>query len=56
MSKAGNRQLNTALHRLAVTQIRLRGLGRAYYDKRLAAEASTTEATRAPNADSPESR
>lgn len=47
MSKSGNRQLNTALHRIAVTQIRLGGVGRAYYDKRLAAGDSTTEATRA---------
>jgi len=47
MSKSGNRQLNTALHRIAVTQIRLGGLGRAYYDKRLAAGDSTTEAIRA---------
>jgi transposase len=47
MNKSGNRQLNAALHRIAVTQIRLHGLGRAYYDKRLAAGDSTTEALRA---------
>jgi transposase len=47
MNKSGNRQLNAALHRIAVTQIRLDGLGRAYYDKRLAAGNSTTEALRA---------
>ena len=47
MSKSGNRQLNAALHRIAVTQIRLGGLGRAYYDKGLAAGDSTTEAIRA---------
>lgn len=46
MSRAGNRQLNTALHRIAVTQIRLDGEGRAYYRKRLAAGDSTTEALR----------
>lgn len=46
MTRAGNRQLNAALHRIAVTQIRLDGLGRAYYDKRLAAGDSTTEALR----------
>ena len=42
----GNRQLNTALHRIAVTQIRLDGLGQAYYRKRLAASDSKTEALR----------
>jgi len=47
MSKSGNRQLNAALHRIAVTQIRLGGLGRAYYDRRLAAGDSRTEAIRA---------
>jgi transposase len=47
MNKTGNRQLNAALHRIAVTQIRLDGLGREYYRKRLAAGDSTTEALRA---------
>ena len=47
MNKSGNRQLNPALHRIAVTQIRLGGLGKAYYDKRLTAGDSTTEALRA---------
>jgi transposase len=46
VNNAGNRQLNTALHRIAVTQLRLGGLGRAYYHKRLAAGDSTTEALR----------
>jgi transposase len=47
LNKAGNRQLNAALHRIAITQIRLKGsLGKAYYDKRLAAGDSTTEAIR----------
>ena len=46
MSRSGNRQLNTALHRIAVTQIRLDGLGRAYYRKRLDTGASTPEALR----------
>ncbi len=45
-NKSGNRQLNAALHRIAVTQIRLGGLGRAYYDKRIAAGDSKTEAIR----------
>jgi transposase len=30
MTRSVNRQLNAALHRIAVTQIRLDGLGRAY--------------------------
>ncbi|WP_344222747.1 IS110 family transposase, partial [Kribbella sancticallisti] len=47
MSKAGNRQLNAAFHRIAVTQIRLAGPGKTYYDKRLAAGDSNTEALRA---------
>ncbi len=46
MSKSGNRQLNAALHRIAITQIRLGGLGRAYYDKRRAAGDTPTEARR----------
>jgi transposase len=46
MTRSGNRQLNAALHRIAVTQIRLDGLGRAYYRKRIDAGASTPEALR----------
>jgi transposase len=46
MNKSGNRQLNAALHRIAITQIRLGGLGRDYYDKRLSAGDSKTEALR----------
>lgn len=46
MSKTGNRQLNTALHRIAVTQLQRPGLGRTYYDKRIAAGDSKTEAIR----------
>ncbi len=46
MTRSGNRQLNAALHRIAVTQIRLDGLGRAYYRTRLDAGASPTEALR----------
>ena len=46
MTRAGNRQLNTALHRIAVTQIRLDGLGWAYYEKKFADGASKTEALR----------
>ncbi|AXH37092.1 IS110 family transposase [Humibacter sp. BT305] len=46
MSRTGNRQLNAALHRIAVTQIRLDGLGRAYYRKRLHQGDSNVEALR----------
>jgi transposase len=47
MTRSGNRQLNCALHRIAITQIRLQGsLGRAYYEKKLAEGKSKTEALR----------
>ena len=46
MTRSGNRQLNAALHRIAVTQIRLDGLGSTYYRKRLASGDSRTEALR----------
>jgi transposase len=46
MCKAGNRQLNAAFHRIAVTQIQRPGPGRTYYEKRLAAGDSKTEALR----------
>ncbi|EFG79741.1 transposase [Mycobacterium parascrofulaceum ATCC BAA-614] len=46
MTRSGNRQINTALHRIAVTQIRLAGLGQAYYRKRLETGDSPTEALR----------
>lgn len=46
-TRSGNRQLNAALHRIAVTQIRLEGLGREYYRKRIADGDSTPEALRA---------
>ncbi len=46
MTRSGNRQLNAALHRIAVTQIRLDGLGQTYYRHRLAAGDSKTEALR----------
>lgn len=46
MNKSGNRQLNAALHRIAITQLQRPGLGRTYYDKRIAAGDSTTEALR----------
>lgn len=46
-TRSGNRQLNAALHRIAVTQIRLQGSGREYYRKRLTGGDSTPEALRA---------
>src|ERR1700758_5599469 len=46
MTRSGNRQLNAALHRIAVTQIRLDGLGQAYYRHRIAVGDSRTEALR----------
>jgi transposase len=47
MTRSGNRQLNAALHRIAITQIRLTDSpGHSYYRKRLAAGNSTTEALR----------
>jgi transposase len=46
MTRSGNRQLNAARHRIAVTQIRLDGLGQASYRKRLNAGASKPEALR----------
>jgi transposase len=47
LTRSGNRQLNAALHRIAITQIRLDGsLGQAYYRKRLAAGNTTKEALR----------
>lgn len=47
LSRSGNRQLNTALHRIAITQIRLTDSpGHRYYRKRLAAGNTTKEALR----------
>jgi len=47
LARGGNRQLNAALHRIAVTQIRLDGLGRVYYQRRRAQGNTTMEALRA---------
>ncbi len=47
LSRGGNRQLNVVLHRIAITQIRLGGPGRAYFAHRLAAGDTKTEAIRA---------
>ena len=47
MTRSGNRQLNAALHRIAVTQIRLDGsLGKAYYERKKSEGMSTSEALR----------
>ena len=46
MSRTGNRQLNAALHRIAVTQIRLDGIGQVYYRKRIDHGDSAVEALR----------
>jgi transposase len=47
LSRTGNRQLNAALHRIAITQMRLEGRGRDYIAKRRAAGDTKTEAIRA---------
>jgi transposase len=46
VNRTGNRQLNTALHRIAVTQLRVHGPAQAYYAKRLSAGDTRTEAIR----------
>lgn len=47
LSRGGNRQLNVALHRIAITQARLGGLAKAYIEHRRAAGDTRTEAIRA---------
>jgi transposase len=48
LARGGNRQLNAALHRIAVTQVRLTGsLGHAYYQRRQERGDTTMEALRA---------
>jgi transposase len=46
LSRSGNRQLNAALHRIAVTQVRLQGRGRIYFDTQIGRRHTTTEALR----------
>jgi transposase len=46
LTRSGNRQLNAAIHRIAVTQIRLDGLGKTYYEKKKTEGMSTPEALR----------
>jgi transposase len=47
LARGGNRQLNAALHRIAVTQIRLDGPGRVYFQRRRSNGDITMEALRA---------
>jgi transposase len=47
LNRGGNRQLNCALHRIAVTQMRLEGEGRAYIEHRRKQGDTKTEAIRA---------
>jgi transposase len=47
LSRGGNRQLNAALHRIAVTQLQQHAAGHAYVQRRLAAGDTKTEAIRA---------
>ena len=47
LSRGGNRQINVALHRIAITQIRLAGPGRTYLEHRRASGDTRTEAIRA---------
>jgi transposase len=47
LSRGGNRQLNKAVHRIAVTQIRDPGPGRTYYERRISEGNSRATALRA---------
>jgi transposase len=47
LSRGGNRQLNLALHRIAITQMRIDERGRAYIEHRRSAGDTKTEAIRA---------
>jgi hypothetical protein len=47
LNRGGNRQLNLALHRIAITQLRVPGPGRDYVLHRMAAGDTKTEAIRA---------
>ena len=47
LNRGGNRQLNVALHRIAITQMRLGGAASAYIARRLAIGNTKTEAIRA---------
>jgi transposase len=47
LSRGGNRQLNLALHRIAITQMRIDQRGQAYLEHRRAAGDTKSEAIRA---------
>jgi len=47
LSRTGNRQLNVALHRIAITQLQREGPGRTYFEHRRALGNTKTEAIRA---------
>lgn len=47
LSRTGNRQLNAAIHRIAVTQMRCHDDARAYLDRRITNGNTKTEALRA---------
>jgi transposase len=47
LNRGGNRQLNAALHRIAITQLRLGGQARAYVARRISLGNTKTEAIRA---------
>jgi transposase len=47
LSRTGNRQLNVALHRIAITQMQREGRGKAYVEHRRAQGDTKTEAIRA---------
>jgi transposase len=47
LSRGGNRQLNAARHRIAITQLRLSGPGQSYYQRRRAQCNGPREAIRA---------
>ena len=46
LTRSGNRQLNAAVHRIAITQIRINGVGKTYYEKKRSEGKSTSEALR----------
>ena len=47
LSRTGNRQLNAAIHRIAVTQMRIHEAAKAYLERRVAMGNTKTEALRA---------
>jgi transposase len=47
LNRGGNRQVNAALHRIAVTQVRLEGPAKTYLDRQRAAGKTSTETYRA---------